>query len=346
MRKSAIAGLCVLVVCAGAAGAQVPELINYQARLEIDGQFATTTGVEVVFRLYDMSSSGTLLYDETQTVDVVEGVYATDIGASNGVPGSLSAAIVGNTQVWLETDVDGQTLSPRERLVTVPYAMMAGTALTGGENPTNELNASLLLDVNTLKLTDAGGELGADLSGLINDADASPTNELNTSVSFNSGNNQLSVIDAGGTLTADLSSLAGGGGSGGGLFVIKPSDQTNTSTTLADDNDFVFTLQSGTYFMYGSLKLFGNSNDSKFAISYTGTLGSFTYFIDGDGPFTTTAETGEVTVGSTEPPREFRGIFSVTSGGDLAIRFARFENNDADGLTIRANSFMTLIKLN
>ena len=49
-----------------------------------------------------------------------------------------------------------------------------------------------MLDVNDLKLTDAGGELSADLSGLINDADADPTNELNVSVSFNSGNNQVS----------------------------------------------------------------------------------------------------------------------------------------------------------
>jgi hypothetical protein len=346
MRKSAIAGFCFLVVCAGTAGAQVPELINYQARLEIDGQFATTTGVDVVFRLYDMSSSGTLLYDETQTVDVVEGVYATDIGASNGVPGSLSAAIIGNSEVWLETDVDGQTLSPRERLVTVPYAMTAGTALTGGENPTNELNASLLLDVNTLKLTDAGGELSANLSGLIDDADASPTNELNTSVSFNSGNNQLSVTDAGGTLTADLSSLAGGGGGGGGVFIVKPSDQTNATTTLADDNDFVFSLQSGTYFMRGGLKLFGGGNEGNFGWSFTGTLGSLAYFIENDGPFTDFGATGEISVTSSESLRYFHGIITVTAGGDLTLRFARFEDNDGDGLTIRANSFMTFIKLN
>lgn len=85
-----------------------------------------------------MSSNGNLLCDETQAVDVVEGVYAT--GISNGVPGSLTAAIVGNSQVWLETEVDGQTLSPRERLVTVPYAMTAGTALFGDEITTNESN--------------------------------------------------------------------------------------------------------------------------------------------------------------------------------------------------------------
>lgn len=64
-----------------------------------------------MFRLYDMSSNGNLLCDETQAVDVVAGVYATGIGASNGVPGSLTAAIVGNSQVWLETEMDGQTLS-------------------------------------------------------------------------------------------------------------------------------------------------------------------------------------------------------------------------------------------
>ena len=93
------------------------------------------TGVEVIFRLYDMSSNGNLLCDETQTVDVVEGVYATDIGASNGVPGSLTAAIVGNSQVWLETEVDGQTLSPRETLrCTMVPNFTSSAILTGPEH--------------------------------------------------------------------------------------------------------------------------------------------------------------------------------------------------------------------
>lgn len=74
------------------------------------------------------------------------------------------------------------------------------TAL-GDNDANNELNTGVAFDGANLTVSDAGGDLAADLSDLVND----DTNELNTDVNFD-GNN-LAVSDAGGTQSADLSAL-------------------------------------------------------------------------------------------------------------------------------------------
>ena len=47
-------------------------------------------------------------------------------------------------------------------------------------DPTNELNTSVVLNGTDLEVTDAGGTITVDLSSLVDDADADPTNELTT----------------------------------------------------------------------------------------------------------------------------------------------------------------------
>jgi hypothetical protein len=60
-------------------------------------------------------------------VPVSDGLFSVGLGSqtSGGIPtGVLSG------DVWLEITVDGETLSPREQLRAVPYAMQASVALT------------------------------------------------------------------------------------------------------------------------------------------------------------------------------------------------------------------------
>ncbi|MBN1268465.1 MAG: hypothetical protein JXB04_02675 [Kiritimatiellae bacterium] len=105
------------------AHAQVPELINYQGRL-VDGASLANGPYAIVFRLYDADSGGTELYVETQTVTVVDGLYATAIGASNAVPGALYEALT-NIPCYLEVEIDGNPMVPRERLASIAYALHA-----------------------------------------------------------------------------------------------------------------------------------------------------------------------------------------------------------------------------
>ena len=72
-------------------------------------------------------------------------------------------------------------------------------------DPTNEYNTSAVLTGTDLDIVDGGGTLTVDLSSLVDDADADPTNEHNTSVALTG--TTLDVTDGGGTISTDLSSL-------------------------------------------------------------------------------------------------------------------------------------------
>ena len=109
---------------------QVPERINYQGRL-VDGSGLVNGTTTIVFRLYNVDTGGTPLYEETQTVTIVDGLYASAIGLSNVVPGALSSVLT-NDAVYLELAVGTTTLAPRERLSAVPYSLMTESVRVGG----------------------------------------------------------------------------------------------------------------------------------------------------------------------------------------------------------------------
>jgi hypothetical protein len=119
-----------VVSLAFAAGAQTPELINYQGRL-VDGTNLVQGAVPVVFRFFTAPAGGGAMYAETQTVTVVDGLYATQIGQANPVPGALASALT-NSPLYLELEVNGQALSPRERVAAVAYALLAESVRAGG----------------------------------------------------------------------------------------------------------------------------------------------------------------------------------------------------------------------
>ncbi len=102
------------------AGAQTPRMFRYQGRL-VDGTNLVNATLPMSFKLYNALSEGTLLYEDSNSVLVVDGLYSTMIGDDTAF-GSLTNALT-NATVYLELTVDGETLSPREQLVSVPYAL-------------------------------------------------------------------------------------------------------------------------------------------------------------------------------------------------------------------------------
>lgn len=105
--------------------AEAPEMFRYQGRL-VNGTNLVNATLPMSFKLYDAQSGGTQLYEDSNSVLVVDGLYSTYIG-DNTVLGSLISAVT-NAAVYLELTVNGETLSPRERLVSVPYALNSGSS--------------------------------------------------------------------------------------------------------------------------------------------------------------------------------------------------------------------------
>lgn len=122
--------------------AQAPQLFRYQGRLVENNQLVNDT-IPISFKLYDELSGGSLLYEDSASVEVIDGLYATYIG-DDTVTGSISNALSA-ASLYLEITINGQTLSPREQLVSVPYALNAGSSAPSGSIllSTNYPDASL-----------------------------------------------------------------------------------------------------------------------------------------------------------------------------------------------------------
>lgn len=118
--KSMLALVCVFS-SVSLALAQTPNLINYQGRL-LNGTNLVNGNVALSLRLFNASIGGALLYEDSNTVTAVDGLYATTLG-DNTTAGSLTEALT-NSAVWIEVAVNNVALTPREQLAAVGYALV------------------------------------------------------------------------------------------------------------------------------------------------------------------------------------------------------------------------------
>ena len=89
----------------------------------------------ITFAIFDSAQAGTLLWNETQQVELDEqSNYTVMLGStqSGGLPLSLFTS---GKALWLEAQIAGRPEQPRTMLVAVPYALRAADADTLGGKP-------------------------------------------------------------------------------------------------------------------------------------------------------------------------------------------------------------------
>ena len=195
-KRAMVFGLCVALLAAMVAQAQVPAVFNYQGRL-LDGTNLVNGARDFVVDLYTAATGGSAIYTETNSnVAVVDGLYSLAVGDDAA---GLAQAL-GNATLYLELTVGSQTLAPRERLLSAAYAILAagvqnsairdaqiaaganiapnkiaGTAITGGTSYGGDVSGffnNLQLGVNTVgpielanyTVTDAKVATGANIA--------------------------------------------------------------------------------------------------------------------------------------------------------------------------------------
>jgi hypothetical protein len=141
MGRKGVAALAIFLGALAAlpAGAQVfPAYLNYQGKLGDASGNPLTGTYSFEFKLYNAGTGGTQLFDDANytggsAVSVVNGVYSVQIGSLTA--GGIPPAVFFNSEVWLEVHVNAgatlagaETLSPRERLTTSPFAFLASNA--------------------------------------------------------------------------------------------------------------------------------------------------------------------------------------------------------------------------
>jgi hypothetical protein len=106
--------------------AQVPQLINYQGRVDssglvINGQRSMT------FSIYDAPTGGTTLWTETQpTVTITSGIFGVLLGSVTPFPATL---FTGTGDRYIGTSIAGSTeMTPRFRVTSTPFSLRSSQA--------------------------------------------------------------------------------------------------------------------------------------------------------------------------------------------------------------------------
>jgi hypothetical protein len=99
----------------------VPRIMTYQAILkDIDGEPIPNESKEMTFRIYDDPAAGELAWNETIEITTDDGGYFGAALSNLDIPF--------DQEYWLEIEIDGETLMPRQKLTMSAYAARADTA--------------------------------------------------------------------------------------------------------------------------------------------------------------------------------------------------------------------------
>ncbi len=107
----------------------VPTTIPYRGEVFFNGEPYESPGVEMRFQLFDASTGGTQLWEEThEAVVVAAGRFSVLLGKFNYLPDAVLAA----PELFLQAVVDGNQLVGRQQILSVPYARRSGDGVPVG----------------------------------------------------------------------------------------------------------------------------------------------------------------------------------------------------------------------
>lgn len=232
-RSAAIPCLLVLLLglpgWAPSAAQSVPTTFNYQGRLlqNTSDQDAVTGSIDVVFSIWSgpASDGGAVqLWSESWTgVTLSNGIFSVLLG-SNGSP-LVPADFQGDSSLFLQLVVDGETLLPRQQLGSAPFAIV--------DEPANELQ-DVELAGNSLGLTRSS--VTVDLAPYLDDTDQQDLSLAGTSLGLT---NDPTPVDLSGFLdNTDVQTLALAGntltisGSGSSVDLSSVTDVADLASAL------------------------------------------------------------------------------------------------------------------
>ncbi|AFH47898.1 Hypothetical protein IALB_0186 [Ignavibacterium album JCM 16511] len=124
--------ICVLLFICEIFSQGIPQTINFQGVLkDASGNIVSNGDYNVTFKIYNAETGGTELWTETKLVNVVDGIFSTQLGSVTPISLPFEAAY------WLGIAVGGGSeLTPRVPFSSVPYSRMSLSV------PDNSLTAS------------------------------------------------------------------------------------------------------------------------------------------------------------------------------------------------------------
>ena len=246
------------LLAAPQARAGAPLKLNFQGRLDQSGQPAEGSKT-FLFKIYDAVSGGNLKWtSSSQAIDVSGGLFSAVL--STGTPADLSTATFSGAR-FIEITVDGVPLSPRQELVSAPYALVAQALAPDAELPPAVIADGSVTDAKVLLTTAAisSGKFGDDrvaitaaaITGTFGDSSVAITTGAVTSGKFGDDRVAIStgVISGLGTL-AQSNSEADPVFTAAPAYVITASSVTNWNAAYGWGNHAGLYLAAPATFTY------------------------------------------------------------------------------------------------
>jgi hypothetical protein len=131
-RHRALFGIGVAVVAgaawSGGASASVPQFLTEQGRLFDKNNQPVMGATMFTFTVYDAAMNGNNLWSEQQTITLDSGYFSAQLGTGKAFPAGLFANATTNLYLGITVNSDPE-LSPRQPLLSVPYALVADNAI-------------------------------------------------------------------------------------------------------------------------------------------------------------------------------------------------------------------------
>ena len=245
--------LLTAVILTASAFTQAPEKMSYQAVVRDAGNaLVTSQAVGMQLSILQGSVSGTVVYVETQNPTTnINGLVSIEIGSGTVVSGTFNAIDWSAGPYFIKTETDptggtAYTITGTSQMMSVPYALYAKTAENAindlvddaDADPTNEMNTGVILNGTDLEVTDGNGTIVTDLSSLQDGVtDADADSANELNTAVVLSGNSLEIADAGGTISTDLTPLVNAG------WKLAGNTGINSSTDFigtADPQDLVF----------------------------------------------------------------------------------------------------------
>jgi len=148
----------VAALAASAATAAVPKTMSFSARIANSAGQPVTGPVALKVELFDALTGGALLWEELHpALQARQGLVFASLGSVDPVNNGLDGQVFDGSTVYAQLTVDGDVLSPRIALASVPYSVRAGVAdALQGFDP-----SSLITSVSGTGGLTGGGSSGA-----------------------------------------------------------------------------------------------------------------------------------------------------------------------------------------
>lgn len=204
MKANLLGSMIFLAALAPSVAGAVPQTITFSARIADGGQ-PVTGSHEFIFRFWNcdgtnpttcipdsiVTPSANVIWRETQTLTVSNGVVVAILGADVTTPNVFPVGLFNGADRWLSVSMDGADFGPFIEVHSVPYALRAGLA-------ENALSAA---DVNCatpgcVSDSDIAAVSGSKVSGMVSTANFANTTSLAENANYAVRANNAANLDS------------------------------------------------------------------------------------------------------------------------------------------------------